>query len=161
LNAIREHLGAPGWKTEMRELLETMVAEEFGDNAQGRVDERKRQLEWVNRQIARIIEAIKTSGRFSEAMNGALADLETQRESVRRTLTDAEARANKRIGADALAQQIMAYFGDFDRLWRKGLTLEEQKELLRCYVHQINISHSPTSVEAEIWLYKIRSPQRK
>ena len=39
------------------------------------------------------------------------------------------------------------------------MTLEEQKELLRCYVHQINISHSPTNVEAEIWLYKIPIPK--
>jgi hypothetical protein len=52
----------------------------------------------------------------------------------------------------------VAYLGDFDRLWREGLTIEEKKELLRCYVHQVNIHHSPTDVRAEIWLYKIPIP---
>jgi hypothetical protein len=53
----------------------------------------------------------------------------------------------------------MTYFGEFDRLWNSGLTIEERKDLLRCYVHQVNISHSPASVQAEIWLYKVPIPR--
>ncbi len=126
-----------------------------------RAEELERQLEAVNRQIANIVEAIKTSGRFSEAMNQALADLETQRESVRGALAEASKRANQRIGAGALAEKILAYFGDFDRIWNRGLAIEERKDLLRCYVHQVNVSHSPTDVRAEIWLYKVPIPQKQ
>src|SRR5260370_2935788 len=55
----------------------------------------------------------------------------------------------------------MAHFGEFDRIWNEGLSIEEREELLRCYVHQINVSHTPTSVEAEIWLYKIPIPHKQ
>jgi hypothetical protein len=55
----------------------------------------------------------------------------------------------------------MGYFGEFDRVWREGLTVEERKELLRCYVHQVNVSHSPTNVQAEIWLYKVPIPNKQ
>jgi hypothetical protein len=113
----------------------------------------------LNRQIAHIVDAIKSSGRFSEAINQALADLETQRDSIRNALAEAEKRANQRMGAETLAERIMAYFGEFDRIWNQGLTVDERKDLLRCYVHQVNVSHSPTNVEAEIWLYKVPIPQ--
>lgn len=159
LKSIREHLFSPAWKSEVRETLQMMVHDEFGDSAQSRVEELGRQLDAVNRQIANMVEAIKTSGRFSEAMNQALADLEIQRDSVRSGLAEAEKRLNQRVGAEGLADKIMAYFGEFDRLWNEGLSIEERKELLRCYVHQINVSHSPTSVQAEIWLYKIPIPK--
>jgi hypothetical protein len=76
-------------------------------------------------------------------------------------LVDVEKRANKRIGAAMLAEKIMVYAGDFAKLWKDGLAIEERKELLRCYVHQINISHAPTKIEAEIWLYKIPLPYKK
>jgi len=160
LQSIREHLSSPSWKDEVRETLERMVTEEFGDSAQDRVQELQRQLDAVNQQIANIVDAIKTAGRFSEAMNLALADLETQRESVRSTLGDAEKRVNQRMGAETLAEKIMAYFGQLDRVWHQGLTIEERKELLRCYVHQVNVSHSPTNVQAEIWLYKVPIPRK-
>ena len=65
------------------------------------------------------------------------------------------------MGAETLAEKIMAYFGDLDRIWREGLTIEERKDLLRCYVHQINVSHSPTDVQTEIWLYKVPIPQKQ
>jgi hypothetical protein len=65
------------------------------------------------------------------------------------------------MGAEALAEKIMTYFGEFDRIWQQGLSIEERKDLLRCYVHQVNVSHSPTSVEAEIWLYKVPIPQKQ
>src|SRR5262249_20304660 len=113
------------------------------------------QLDTINRQIANMIEAIKASGRLSQAMNQAFADLETQRDSIRVILAEVEKRANKRLGAATLAEKIMAYAGDFARLWKQGWTVEERKDFMRCYVHQINIHHSPTKVEAEIWLYKI------
>ena len=138
-----------------------MVRKEFGDGAESHIGELKRQLEEVNRQITNLVDAIKTSGRFSQAMNQALADLETQRESVRNALGEAEKRGNQRIGAETLADKILAYFGEFDRIWHEGLTVEERKELLRCYVHQINVSHSPANVQAEIWLYKVPIPQKK
>jgi len=145
----------------VRETLQMMVNDEFGDSAQGRAEELKRQLEAVNRQIANIVDAIKRSGRFSEAMNQTLADLETQRDSARGVLAQAEQRANQQIGAEPLAEKIIAYFGEFDRIWHKGLTIEERKELLRCYVYQVNVTHTPASVQAEIWLYKVPIPQKQ
>jgi len=63
-----------------------MVNEEFGDNAENRVEDLKRPLDAVNRQIANIVDAIKTCGRFSEAMNQTLADLESQRDVIRNRL---------------------------------------------------------------------------
>jgi DNA invertase Pin-like site-specific DNA recombinase/DNA-binding transcriptional MerR regulator len=155
LSSIRQHLASPEWKSEVRDTLERMVDQEFGENAQSRVQELQRRLDELNRQISNLVGAIKTSGRFSEAMNQALADLEAQRNSMLEHLKDAARRANHRVGAEALAANIMAYFGDFDRLWREGLTLEEQKELLRCYVHQINVNHAADAVSADIWLYRI------
>jgi len=88
-----------------------MISEEFGDSAQGRAEELKRQLDIVNRQIANIVDAIKTSRRFSEAMNQTLADLETQRDAIRNTLGEADKRVHQRIGAETLAEKIMAYLG--------------------------------------------------
>ena len=159
ISSIREHLSSPEWKNEVRDTLRTMVAEEFGDSAATRAHELTHQLAEVNRQIAGIVDAIKTSARFSEALNKALADLETQRDSIRTTLGEAEKRVNQQVGAEMLAEKIMDKFGDFDRIWKEGLNVEEQKELLRCYVHQVNISHSPTAINAEIWLYKIPLPK--
>jgi DNA invertase Pin-like site-specific DNA recombinase len=161
LRSVREHLSSPSWKAEVEETLRIMISEEFGDTAQTRTDELARQLDVLNRQIANIVDAVKISGRFSEAMNQALADLETQRDSVRNALGEAEKRVNQQVGAEALAEKIMGYFGNFNRIWHEGLTIEEQKELLRCYVHQVNVSHSPTSVQAEIWLYKIPIPHKQ
>lgn len=161
LRTIREHLSSPSWRDQVRETLQGMLDEEFGDGAQDRADDLKRQLDAIQRQIANIVDAIKTVGRFSEAMNQELADLETQRDSVRSALGEAESRVNQRIGAETLAEKIMAYFGKFDRIWGEGLTIEERKELLRCYVHQVNVTHSPTNVEAEIWLYKVPIPQKQ
>jgi Recombinase/Recombinase zinc beta ribbon domain len=161
VRSIADYLSSPAWKDEVRQTLDLMVKEEFGENAQSQVDQFKGQLDSVNRQIGNVIEAIKTSGRLSEAMNQALADLETQRDSIRTTMTEAEKRANKRIGAATLAEKIMAYASQFGRLWAEGLTIEERKELLRCYVYQINVSHTPTNVQAEIWLYKIPLPNKK
>jgi hypothetical protein len=138
-----------------------MIESEFGDNAQNRAQELKRQLEEINRQIANIIDVIKTSGRLSEAMNQAFADLETQRDAARRNLGEAENRIQRRIGPETLSEKIMAYFGDLDRIWHDGLSIEERKDLLRCYVHQVNINHSPTTVQAEIWLYKVPIPQKQ
>jgi hypothetical protein len=161
LQSIREHLASTSWRGEVRETLQMMVEEEFGDNAQMRTEELKRQLEAVNRQITNIVDAIKTSGRFSEAINQSLADLETQRDSIRGTLAEAEKRLNHGVGAETLAEKIMGYFGNFDRTWHQGLTIEERKELLRCYVHQVNVSHSPTNVQAEIWLYKVPIPLKQ
>jgi site-specific DNA recombinase len=157
LRSIREHLSSPNWKEEISTTLDAMVNQEFG-SARNRLEELQRQLDEINREIANIIEAIKTAGRFSEPINQALADLETQREAVRRSIAEAERYANQRLGAEALAGRIMEYFGDFDRLYHDGLNLEERKELLRCYVHQVNIDHSPNEVKAEVWLYKIPIP---
>ncbi len=161
LQTIRAHLSSPDWKNEVRETLQMMVHEEFGGKANDRAQELRHQLDAVNRQIANIVDAIKTSGRFSEAMNQTLADLETQRDAVRGALSEAEKRVNQRVGAETLAEKIMGFFGDLDRIWRAGLTVEEQKDLLRCYVHQINVRHSPASVEAEIWLYKVPIPHKQ
>ena len=138
-----------------------MVNEEFGDSAANRAEDLKRQLDAVNRQIANIVDAIKTSVRFSEAMSQTLADLETQRDAIRNRLGEAEKLVHQRIGAETLAEKIMAYFGQFDRIWHEGLTIEERKELLRCYVHQVNVSHSATDIQAEIWLYKVPIPQKR
>jgi DNA invertase Pin-like site-specific DNA recombinase len=160
LQSIRAHLSSPAWKEKVRETLEVMIKDEFGEGAQGRVEELQRQLAEMSGQIANIVEVIKSSGRLSEAMNQALADLETQREAARTALGEAEKQASKRIGAATLAEKIMAYSGCFDRIWNDGLNVEERKELLRCYVHQVNVRHSPTSVEAEIWLYKIPLPRK-
>ena len=161
LCSIREHLTSPAWKEEVRDTLQVMVTEEFGNSAQSRADELQYQLQGGNRQIANIVEAIKTSGRFSEAMTQSLADLETQRDSVRMALGEVEKRVNQRVGAEALAERIMGYAGEFDRIWNEGLSIEERKELLRCYVHQINVTHSPANVHAEIWLYKIPIPHKQ
>lgn len=155
VRSIVEHLSSPEWREEVRETLDVMVTEEFGESAQSREMELQGQLEAIKREIANMIDAIKASGRLSEAMNQELANLETQRDSIRARLAEAEKCANKRLGAAILAEKIMAYAGDFERLWSQGLTIEERKELLRCYVYQINVSHSPVGIEAEVWLYKV------
>lgn len=159
VRAILEHLSSPGWKTQVFETLHGIIDEEFGDNVQNRVNELRGELAVVTREIRNIVEAIKTSGRLSEAINQALADLEIQRAVIRNSLTDTEKRANQRVGAETMAEKIMVCFGQFDRIWNEGLTVEQRKELLRCYVHQINVRHSPEHIEAEIWLYKIPIPK--
>lgn len=159
VQSIRDHITAPEWKGEVYETLETMIKEEFGDGAETRVKEFQEQLTAVNRQIANIVDAIKTSGRFSDAINLALADLETQRDRIRSTLSDAEKRLNQQIGAETLADKIMAYYGQFDRIWNEGLTLDAKKEVLKSYVHHVNIEHSATHVQAKVALYKVPVPQ--
>jgi hypothetical protein len=77
------------------------------------------QLDAINRQITNIVDAIKTSGRFSQAMNQAPADLEAQRKTVRHASYKAENRVNQRIGAEKLAKRIMAYLEP-----QKQMTLE-------------------------------------
>lgn len=159
LSSIREHLSAPSWESQVRETLERMVNEEFGDSAQTRVEGLERELEDVQRQIANVIEAIKASGRLSAAMNQTLADLEIRRDSIQSELRKAENRKHQKIGAETLAERIMTEYGNFDRIWNEGLTIEDRKELLRCYVHQVSVSHSRDQVRAEIWLYKVPIPQ--
>ena len=139
LQSIQAHLSSPTWKDEVRETLDLMASRKNSvTTAQSRVEEIQRQLGEVNRQIANIVEAIKTSGRLSEAMNRTFADLEAQRDSARAALAEVEKRANKRMGAATLGRKNrMANAGEFDRIWNEGLAVEERKELLRCCnVHQ-------------------------
>jgi len=161
LQAIREHLSSASWREQVRETLTGILREEFGDGAQSRAEELKRQLAAIHQQIANVLDAIKNSGRFSEAMNQALAALEAQRDSARGALDEAENRVHRRMGAESLAEKIIANFGSLDRIWREGLTVEERKELLRCYIYQVNVKHSPAAVEAEIWLYNVPIPQKQ
>ena len=107
VRSIRSHLTSPTWKEDVRTALKAMVGQEFGDDAQTRAEEIERQLAGLNRQIANIIDAIKVSAHFSEAIRQALADLETQRDSIRASLREAEGRANRQVGADALAEKTM------------------------------------------------------
>lgn len=161
LRSIREHLSSDSWKEQVRETLQEMVKDEFGGGAESRVVELKHQLDAIHRQISNIVDAIRTGRRFSEAMNQELANLEKQRDSVRVDLAEAERRMNQQIGAQTLADKIMSYFGQFDRIWHEGLTIEERKTVLRCYVHQVNVTHSPKEASAEIWLYKVPIPQKQ
>jgi hypothetical protein len=50
LHAIRERLSSPSSKVKVRETLQGMVTEEFGDNAQSRAEDLKRQLDAITRQ---------------------------------------------------------------------------------------------------------------
>ncbi len=160
VQSIRDHLAEPEWKAEVYATLKDMIQEEFGEGAENRLKELQDQLKAVNRQIANIVEAIKTSGRFSEAINQELVNLEGQRESIRKDLGEAEKRINQRTGAETLADKIMGSYGQFDRLWKRCATLEEQKEAIRCYVHHVNVDHSPDHVKANIALYKVPIPQK-
>lgn len=120
VKSIRAHLTSLSWKEDVRAALGAMVSQEFGDPAKRRVDEIERQLLGVNRQIANIVDAIRVSAHFSEAIGRALADIEMQRDSVRDSLRSAEERANKQIGADVLTEKIVAYFGTLTASGAKG-----------------------------------------
>lgn len=161
LKNIQEHLMSDSWKPQVRETLDELIAEEFGDGAAARANELGRALSEAERQIANVVDAIKISGRFSEAMNRCLVELERQRDGIREHLANAESRVNRQHGAETLANKIMDSFGNFKRLWCEGLNVEERKEVIRCYVHQVDITHSPTEVHAEIWLYKVPIPAKK
>lgn len=159
VRSIREHLSSPTWADEVRETLESMVRQEFGDGVQERVDEFETQMRSAKREIDNIVEAIKAGNRRSQALEQSLAGLETRLAALGQQLDEAKSRANKQVGASVLADRLLTRFGQFDRIWNGGLGLEDRKALLRCYVHQISVHHSPTSIRAEIWLYKIPIPK--
>jgi site-specific DNA recombinase len=95
VQSIREHLATPEWKVGVRETLRQMINDEFGDSAQPGVDAIRRQLAEIDHQIVNIIGAIKMSGRFSDAMNETLANLEAQKQFASNALSEFE---NARIG---------------------------------------------------------------
>lgn len=160
LASIRGHLSSPDWKEEIREVLSEMVQEEFQSVAKpARTGEMAQRLNSLNREIANIISAIKDSGRFSQAMNEALAELEAQRDMIRDSLSKVENEANSGIDPEVVTAKIMEYFGEFDRIWNEGLTVEHRKEILRSYIHQITVRHSATNIDTEIWLYKVPIPK--
>ena len=143
MQSIRDQITAPQWKDDIYETLQTMIKDEFGDGAEARGQELRRQLDTVNRQIANIVEAVAQSGGFTESLNQKLADLETQRANIRNDLGEAEKRVNQQVGAETLAEKIMAYYGQFDRIWNEGLTLDAKKDVLKSYVHHVKVDHSP------------------
>ena len=158
LRTIRERLTSPSWKQEMLSTLRAIVNEEFGSGAESQLDGLQHQLDDVEHQIKNIVAAIQSSGRFSEAMTEALSDLESRRDALRMRLGEAEKRIQTQVKMDTITAELAGRFEDFDRVWREGLTLEERKELLRCYVHQVTVQHSATELSADVFLYKIPTP---
>lgn len=158
-DCIREHVASPAWAGQLRATLKEMVHEEYGGQAAQRAEEVEQQLTDVKREIANIVQAIQAVGRFSDALREALVDLETRRDALRATLREASERAAKAVDAGAVADELMAYYGGFEQRWRQELDVEERKELLRCYVHQVDVHHSSAKLSADVWLYRVPVPR--
>lgn len=157
VQTIRDFVADPGRKAMIRRIMDTLVREEYGTGAETRLDQLQDQLTDLNRQIANVVQAVK-AGSFSEALNQTLGDLEKQRESVRSAIGEALGRANQKVGAEHLADKVMAYLDDFDRLWNQEATVEERKDLLRTFVRQVNVKAKDRT--AEVWLWKIPQTQQ-
>ena len=161
LRTVRDRLRSPSWKQEMLATLQTVVNEEFGAGAESQLDGIRHQLQDVEHQVQNIIAAIRSAAKYSEAMTDALGELESRRDVLRTRLREAEKRVQTQLTLDAITAELADKSGDFDRVWREGLTVEERKELLRCYVHQVTVQHSPSELSAEVFLYKIPTPATK
>jgi len=157
VQAVRDQMADPAMKAIVREALEGMINEQFGDGAQSRVCELEAQIAELNRQIENVVAAVK-AGAFSPTLNQTLADLEAQRAAVGAELRKAEARTNQEVGAEILAEKVMEYFGQFDRMLEQAKDIEDRKAFLRTFVRQVNVSESSGQRSAEIWLWKI--PQK-
>ena len=56
---------------------------------------------------------------------------------------------------DILLEKAVAMAEDFEHVWSGNLGNEERKEILRKFIHQVTVQHSPEKISATYWLYKI------
>jgi DNA invertase Pin-like site-specific DNA recombinase len=154
VDAIRRRFSHPSWKDEMKPILAAMIEEQFGAGAETQIRDLQQRLEEVNRQINNLLEAAKM-GQFSKALMDTLQGLEGQRESIRQEMAEAESKLGAEDDMDSLLEKAVALAEDFARVWGQSLTNEERKEILRKFIHQVTVQHSPERISATYWLYKI------
>ena len=154
VEAVRRHLEDPSWRKELKPLLRTAVEEQYGSGAENRLEDLQSRLEAVNSKIQNLVEAVKI-GRFSETLLETLQSLETERKNIRQELGEAESRIDGSENLENLFERAVALAEDFDPIWSKALNHDERKEILKKFIHQVNVSHSPERIHATYWLYKI------
>src|SRR5205807_6390951 len=87
LDAIRSQIRSPTWSAEVRRTLEGMVKGEFHNPLTHKIEEQRKQLQEITRQIANIVQAIQKTG-FSEALELSLRSLEAQRDTLRQNVQE-------------------------------------------------------------------------
>lgn len=154
LQAIHDQFSDPRWKQDLERVLARMVEDQFGNGAELRVGDLKRQLATAEFEIHNIVEAVKC-GQFSPALAAALQALENRKAALERDLKEAQERLGASVTPQGLMHQIMEYAGEFDTLWGKQGTPEEQKRFLKQYIHHITVGRAADHINAAVGLYKI------
>ncbi len=113
----------------------------------------------MNRKIENIVEAVQ-AGRFSQALSETLQKLEAERNSIRQELAEVESRMSESESVESLTEKALALADNFEHIWGKALTIDERKEILRKFIHQVNVEHSPERIHATYWLYKVPLPHK-
>ena len=131
-----------------------MIEEQFGSGVESKLRDSQKSLEEINRQISNLLDAAKM-GQFSKALMETLQGLETQRDNIRQEMAEAESKLGASDNMDTLLEKAIALAEDFERIWGQSLSNEERKEVLRKFIHQVSVQHSPENISATYWLYKI------
>jgi len=159
VQAIRRHLSDPAWRENLKPLLRSAIEDNFGTNVESQIKRLQARLADVNRKIENIVEAVQ-AGRFSEALSATLQKLEAERNNVRQELAEAESRISESESIEILTEKALALADNFEHIWGKALTHDERKEILRKFIHQVNVEHSPNRIHATYWLYKVPLPSQ-
>jgi len=154
VDAIRRQFSKPAWKDDLKPLLAAMIEEQFGSGVESKLRDSQKSLEEINRQISNLLDAAKM-GQFSKALMETLQGLETQRDNIRQEMAEAESKLGASDNMDTLLEKAIALAEDFERIWGQSLSNEERKEVLRKFIHQVSVQHSPENISATYWLYKI------
>ena len=154
LQAIRDQFSDPGWKLDLQRVLARMVEDQFGHGAERGIADLKRQLAAAEYEIHNIVEVVK-GGHFSPALAEALQAMENRKAALENNLKEAQVRLGTSVTPQGLMSQIMGYANEFDSLWCKQGTPEEQKRFLKQYIHHITVGRAADHINAAVGLYKI------
>jgi DNA invertase Pin-like site-specific DNA recombinase len=161
VQAIRDNLNDPGWKTEVEETLARMLDAEFGTGAEYRIEEIRAEIAKVSKEIENMIAAIR-AGTFSQRLSAELKDAETRQKDLKLRLRQYQARIGGKTGTETVMARILGLAGRFDEAWHRCGTPELKKDLVQGFVSQVDIIRDGPRLSADCWLWKIpQMPQSR
>lgn len=153
LDAIRTQIKSPKWSAEVKRTLEGMVGGEFQNPLAHEIEERRKQLQEVTRQIENVVQAIQKNG-FSEALELSLRSLESQRDGLRHNLKEIEAKVRLMAGADRAQDRVYGLVGEFDAMWERA-SMDEKKMLVKDFLYGVTVDPDGQDIKATYHVWTI------
>ena len=160
LDSIRKKINSPEWKESLKPTLTAMLKDLIQPKPEQNQKDLKKRIEAINQQIWNLIEALK-SGVPAASIKEELNRLESQKSALEREIGGLDAREEMTDSIDEMIEKILSYQEFFtEEIWGQA-THDEKKEFLKPFIYRINVAHSPKSIQATYYTYKIPLADKK